>query len=88
MSCNLADLHEVQNQLPLQVQPPYQSYQFVFGVGEVRLLIAVIMGRPAVGHQEVEDGWVVGDLRVSPANYQSAAVHMLHFHVEGSAAAH
>ena len=65
-----------------------QSHQFVFGVGEVRLLVAVVMGRPAIGHQEVKDGWVVGDLRASPAHHQGAAVHVLHLHVDGSAAAH
>ncbi|TNN88191.1 hypothetical protein EYF80_001407 [Liparis tanakae] len=26
------------------------SHQFVFGIGEVRLLVAVIVARPAVGH--------------------------------------
>lgn len=31
---------------------------------------------------------MVGDLRTSPADHQSAAVHMLHLHVDGSAAAH
>lgn len=74
--------------LPLPALVPPQSHQFVFGIGEVRLLVAVIVGRPAVGHQEVEDGRVVGDLRSSPAHHQSTAVHMLHLHVDGSAAAY
>lgn len=67
---------------------PSHSHQFVFGVCQVRLLVAVIMGCPAVGHQEVEDGWVVGDLWKSPAHHQSAAVHVLHLHVDWSAAAY
>lgn len=60
----------------------------MFGVSEARLLIAVVVGRPAVRHQEVEDGGVVGDLWTRPADYQSAAVHVLHLHVNWSAAAH
>lgn len=67
---------------------PSQSYQFVCGRGQVRLLKAVVMRRPAVGNQEEEDGRVIGDLRAIPANNQSAAVHMLHLHVDGGAAAH
>ncbi len=43
---------------------------------------------PTVRNQEVEDGWVVGDLRTSPAHHQRTAVHMLHLHVNGSAAAY
>lgn len=35
----------------------------------------------------MEDGWVVGDLWTSPAHHQSAAIHMLHLHVDGSTAA-
>lgn len=31
---------------------------------------------------------MVGDLRTSPAHHQSTAVHMLHLHVNGSAAAY
>lgn len=64
-----------------------QSHQFVSGISKVRLLVAVVVGRPAVGHQEVEDGRVVGDLRTSPAHHQSTSVHVLHLHVDGSAAA-
>lgn len=64
------------------------SHQFVFGIRKVCLLVTVIMGRPAVRHQEVEDGWVVGDFWTSPAHHQSAAVYMLHLHVNGSAAAY
>lgn len=73
---------------PTTGSSPSYSHQFVFGVGQVRLLVAVIMGCPAVGHQEVEDGRVVGDLWTSPAHHQSAAVHMLHLHVDGSTAAY
>lgn len=60
----------------------------MFGVGEMCLLIAVVVGCPAVGHQEVEDGWMVSDLWTGPADHQSAAVHMLHLHVDRSTAAH
>lgn len=60
----------------------------MFGISEACLLIAVVMGRPAVRHQEVEDGRVVGDLWMRPADHQSAAVHMLHLHVNRSTAAH
>lgn len=60
----------------------------MFSICEMRLLVAVVMGCPAVGHQEVEDGWVVGDLRTSPADHQGAAVHMLNLHVDGSTAAY
>lgn len=67
---------------------PQQPHQFVLRVGQVCLLVAVVMGRPAVGDQEVEDGRVVGHLRTGPADHQGAAVHMLHLHVDGSAAAH
>ena len=58
------------------------------GVGEVRLLVAVVVGCPTVGHQEVQDGGVVGDVGMGPAHHQSAAVHVLHLHVVGGAAAH
>lgn len=84
----------IQHQYPLhQADPPTTSsspspsHQSVLGVGEVRLLVAVVVGRPAVGHQEVKDGRVVGELRTGPAHHQSTAVDMLHLHVDGSAAA-
>lgn len=67
---------------------PSQSHQSVSGVGQVRLLVAVVVGRPAVRHQEVQDGWVVGDLGTSPAHHQSTGVDVLHLHVDGGAAAH
>lgn len=73
---------------PTTGSSPSQSHQFVIGFGEVRLLIAVVVSRPAVGHQEVKDGRVVCDLRTSPAHHQSAAVHMLHLHVDGSTTAY
>ena len=59
----------------------------MFGVGEMRLLIAVVVGRPAVGHQEVEDGRAVGDFWMGPADHQGTAIHMLHLHVDWSTAA-
>lgn len=60
----------------------------MFGVGEVRFLKAVIVGRPTVGHQEVEDGRMVGDLGSGPANHERAAVYVLDLCVDGGAAAH
>lgn len=71
----------------LLVSRPSQSYQFMFGVGEVCFFEAVVVGCPAVRHQEVEDWRVVGDLWTSPADHQSAAVDMLDLHVGGSTAA-
>lgn len=60
----------------------------MLGIGKVCLLVAVIVGRPAVGHEEVENGRMVGNLWTSPADHQGAAVHVLHLHIEGGAAAH
>lgn len=81
-------VHRFQTDPSRRCPGPAHSHQFVLGVRQVRLLVAVVVGRPAVGHQEEEDGRVVGDLRTGPADHQGAAVHVLHLHVEGGAAAH
>lgn len=86
--CLLQHLHASGSPAPTAPHCHSVSHQLVFGVRKVCLLVTVIVGRPAVRHQEVEDGRVVGDLWTSPAHHQSAAVYVLHLHVNGSAAAY